>query len=127
MGRNNGAIHSRIKKLGLVREPKQRQSEDDWFDEYEEELFNIKAEKANLEERIKSIRAKILQQMEERGVDNIETAKLRINYYPSRTVMQFDDKTFKKEQKDMFSKYCTPKEKEAAIVVRLKNKDRKSD
>ncbi len=123
MGRNNGAIRSRIKKLELQIKTKKCQSEEDWFGEYEKELYDLQTEKANIEEKIGIVRDKILKQMEERGVDKIETAKFSINYYPPRTIMQFDSKAFKEEHEDMYSEYCTLKEKEASIVVRRNKED----
>ena len=91
---------------------------EDWFKEYEEKLERLQAEKADIEEQIQDIRSAILQQMEERQLDKLESSTYSINYYPPRTVMQFDSKAFKEENETLYNEYCSPKDKEASIIVR---------
>lgn len=119
--RNEGAIRSRIKKQGLSSE-KYHDNLEQWFEEYEQELDELLTKKAEIEENIKAIRSKVLQQMEERNLDTLESNKYSISYYPPRTIMQFDSKTFKEDYEDLYTSYCTPKEKEASIVVK-RNKE----
>lgn len=116
MGRNNGAILSRIKKLGISRKGEEPQI--DWFERYEQELYRLQAEKAEIEEKIEAVRSQILQEMELRDMDKLESVKYSVNYYPAKTVMQFDSKAFKEEHEDLYTSYCSPKEKEASIVVK---------
>ena len=73
-------------------------------------------------ERINNVRAQILQQMEARNIDKLESAKYSVRYFPSKTIMQFDSKTFKQEHEELYMSYCSPKEKEASIVVK-RNKE----
>lgn len=121
MGRNRGSIQSRIKKMGIF--PKEDSAPlNQWFEEYEKELDELLLAKATLEDNIKAIRSKILEQMKEHNLEKLETSKYSISYYPSRTVMQFDSKTFKEEHEELYSSYCTPKEKEASLVVK-RNKE----
>lgn len=90
----------------------------DWFDEFEQTLDTLLQEKADIEEKIKKLRYQIQQKMEQRQLDKIESTKYSISYSPARTTMQFDRKTFKEENEDLYSFYCLPKQKEAAIVIR---------
>ena len=116
MERNNGAILSRIKKLGISRKGEEPQI--DWFERYEQELYRLQAEKAEIEEKIEAVRSQILQEMELRDMDKLESVKYSVNYYPAKTIMQFDSKAFKEEHEDLYTSYCSPKEKEASIVVK---------
>ena len=100
---------------------------DDWFDSYEHELDKLLIEKTNLEERIKMLRSSILQQMEERHLDKIASAKYQVNYSPAKTTMQFDRKSFKKENEDLYSFYCVPIQKEASIVIRKAKKNSEAE
>ena len=118
IGRNKGAIKARIKKIGLYLNV-QNQLEQ-WFDEYEQEFDRLLVLKTEIEEKIKNVRRQIMQQMVERDVDKIETSKFSVNYNPSKTVLQFDSKKFKKENEELYSSYCSPKEKEASIIIRRK-------
>jgi len=121
IGRNKGAIQSRIKKLGLMLEGKKHS--EDWFEKYSQELDSLQFQKDILEEKIKSVRLKILQQMEKYHLDMLQSSKHNVTYYPHRTVMQFDSKAFKEENEVLYSKYCTPKEKEASIVIKRNTKE----
>lgn len=121
MERNNGAIRSRIKKLGISFEKEPDHSEL-WFAEYEQELDRLLREKAEIEESIKAVRSKILRQMEERNLDIFESSKFNVSYFPPRIIQQFDSKAFKEEHEDLYSSYCSPKEREASIIVR-RNKE----
>lgn len=136
-GRNEGAIRSRISKLGLDIDtstphifdngtnssnmPQNNQS--DWFDEYERELARLLDKKAEIEEQINEVRAKILQGMETHGLDKINSEQFSVSYTPARTVIQFDSKTFRLENEELYSSYCKPKEREASIVVKRNQKD----
>ena len=116
MGRNRGAISSRMKKIGML-SADQNQSEQ-WFDEYEQELDKLRLLKADIEGKIKEIRTQIMIQMEKRELDKIDTSKYTVSYFPPRTIMQFDSKAFKEDHEDLYSTYCSQKEKEATIVVK---------
>ena len=91
-----------------------------WFDEFEQKLDILLLEKADIEEKIKELRHQIQQQMEQRQLDKLESAKYCINYSPATIAMRFDGKTFKEENEDLYSSYCVPYQKEASIVVRKK-------
>lgn len=120
MERNNGAILSRIKKL--ENSGKREEPQIDWFERYEQELYRLQTEKAAIEEKIETVRSQILLEMEQRDMEKLESVKYSISYYPPRTVMQFDSKAFKEEHEDLYTSYCSPKEKEASIVVK-RNKE----
>lgn len=97
--------------------------DNDWFDEFEQKLDNLLLEKADIEEKIKELRYQIQQQMEQRQLDKLESAKYYINYSPAKTTMRFDRKTFKEENEDLYSFYCVPNQKEASIVIRKKSNE----
>lgn len=94
--------------------------QDDWFEHYEQELFRLQNEKAEIEEKIDAIRSQILQEMEQRDMEKLNSARYSVSYYPARTVMQFDSKAFKEEHEDLYTSYCSPQKKEASIVVKRK-------
>lgn len=92
----------------------------DWFDNLEQELDRLLLEKANIEEKISDLRSRIMQQMTEHHLDKFSSAKYSISYSPAKTVLQFDRKTFKEENEELYSSYCVPNQKEASIVIRKK-------
>ena len=120
MERNNGAILSRIKKLDITKE--EDKLSEVWFEEYEKELYKLQLEKSAIEEKISNVRLRILQEMEHRDLKRIDSTKYCVNYYPPHTIMQFDSKAFKEEHEDLYTSYCSPKEKEASIIVK-RNKE----
>lgn len=94
----------------------------DWFEEYERELAQLMDKKAEIENRISEVRQKLLTQMEHHGVDKVSSRQFTISYTPAKTVMQFDSKAFRTENKELYSSYCKPKQRDASIVVkRIKN------
>lgn len=131
-GRNEGAIRSRISKLGLDVEistphifdngtnssnmPQNNQS--DWFDEYEQELARLLDKKTEIEEQINEVRVKILQGMESHGLNKIQSEHFSVSYSPAKTVMQFDSRAFRFENEDLYMSYCKPKQRESSIVVK---------
>lgn len=136
-GRNEGAIRSRIGKLGLVVEIPtphifdnganssniSQNNQSDWFDGYERELARLLDKKAEIEEQINEVRAKILQGMESHGLDKINSEQFSVSYTPARTVVQFDSKAFRMENEELYSSYCKPKLREASIVVKRNIKE----
>lgn len=89
-----------------------------WFDEYERELARLLDQKANLEEQINELRQKLLKHMECCGVEKVNSRQFSVSYIPAKTVMQFDSKTFRAENEELYSCYCKPKQKEASIIVK---------
>ena len=136
MGRNEGSIRARMQKLGLDEHPAPQpasentgqaerpepQPEDDWFGHYEQELYQLQLEQAAIEAKINDVRSQILHEMERRRLDQLDSARYSISYYPPRTVMQFDSKAFKEQHEALYTSYCSPKQREASIVVK-RNKD----
>ena len=125
MGRNDGSIKARIKKLEIM--ASEEMHAENWFESYEQELYRLQLEKDAIEEKIKDIRSRLLQEMEYQEVDKIVSTKYSVTYYPPRTVMQFDSKAFKEENEELYTAYCSPKEREASIVVRRNKEDIKLD
>ena len=123
LGRNKGAIYSRIKKLGISLDDAEETQDTSWFNDYESKLDKLLSEKVEIEEKIRKLRSDILSQMEEHQIERIESDKFSVNYYPARTIMQFDSKTFKAENIEAYTSYCVPRQKEASIVVRRYNND----
>ena len=95
--------------------------ESHWFQEIEQEMLRLIETKNEVEERINALRLKIKEQMESHGEKQVKSQYFTINYTPAKTVMQFDSKTFRTENAELYTHYCLPKQKEASIVVR-KNK-----
>lgn len=124
-GRNEGAIRSRIRKLGLDDEISVSQYEQsNWFDEYDRKFARLLDQKADIEEQINELRQKLLKQMENHGVHNVNSRKFSVSYTPAKTVMQFDSKAFRAENEELYSYYCKPKQRDASIVVkRIKFED----
>ena len=92
----------------------------DWFDGYEQELDKLLLEKASIEEKIKELRSRIQQQMEEQHLDRLTTERFSINYTPAKTIMQFNSKAFRQQNEELYALYCVPKQKDATIVIRKK-------
>ncbi|MBR5963923.1 MAG: hypothetical protein IK000_07240 [Bacteroidaceae bacterium] len=136
-GRNEGAIKSRLKKIGIEsdiisshnfdKETKHpsvsQQTHLSWFDEYERDLARLLDKKSELEDQIDDIRTKILQQMEYYGLDKINSEQFLVSYTPAKMVMQFDSGAFRKENKELYSNYCKPKQRESHIVIKRNDKE----
>ena len=122
-GKNEGKIEVPIDKNKTQPATENNTPNNDWFVGYELELDKLMTEKASIEEKIKEVRSQILLQMEELQLDKVKSEKYSINYYPSRTIMQFDRKTFKEENEELYSSYCIPKQKDATIVIRKSRND----
>ena len=75
-------------------------------------------QKTEIEERIQHIRDEIVQQMEDRKADTLQSEKFTVNYYPAHLATQFDSKTFREENEELYTRYCVQKEKKASIVIR---------
>lgn len=97
--------------------------DDSWFDEYEKELERLLDLKEETERQINEVRMKIMKGMEQKGLQKIATQRFFVSYNPAKTVMQFDSRSFRSENEELYSRYCKPKEKEASIVVR-RNKEK---
>lgn len=136
-GRNEGAIRSRINKLGLVVKistphifdngtncsSMSQNYQSDWFEEYGQELAQLLDKKNEIEKRINEVRAKIQQGMEAHGLDKLHSEQFSVSYTPARTVIQFDSKAFRMENEELYSSYCKPKLREASIVVKRNIKE----
>ena len=94
-----------------------------WFDEYERELVRLLDKKNEIEEQINEVRAKILQGMESHGVEKIHSEQFSVSYTPARTVVQFDSKSFRIENEELYARYCKPRVREASIVVKRNVKE----
>lgn len=125
-GKNEGEIEVPIDKNKTQPATENNTPNNDWFVGYELELDKLMTEKASIEEKIKEVRSQILLQMEELQLDKVKSEKYSINYNPARTIMQFDRKTFKEENEELYSSYCIPKQKDASIVIRKCNNDSSS-
>ena len=115
--RNEGAIRARLKKLLMDEEPEY------WFDKYERELTYLLDQKRDIDDRIAALRKDLLQQMELQGEEKVVSTRFTVSYMPSKTIMQFDNKLFREENKELYVKYCKPIQKVASIVVRRNNND----
>lgn len=89
-----------------------------WFDEYERELARLLNEKTVIEEQITELRMRLRERMERYGVEKVNSQQISVSYTPARTVMQFDSRSFRAENEELYSSYCRPKQREASIVVK---------
>lgn len=123
-GRNEGAIYSRISKLGLEDERVvSQQTDNNWFDKYDQELARLLDKRNEIEEKINEVRTKILEQMESHGLEKINSEQFSVSYNPAKTVMQFDSRAFRTENEELYTSYCKPKQREASIVVKRNMKE----
>ena len=76
-----------------------------------------------MEEQISLLRQKILKQMEKYGEEIVNSRFFSVNYVPAKTVMQFDSRSFRAENEDLYSSYCRPKQREASIIVKRNRTD----
>jgi hypothetical protein len=91
---------------------------ENWFDKYERELTCLLDQKREIDDRIAALRKDLLQQMELKGEEKAVSTRFTVSYIPSKTIMQFDSKLFREENKELYVKYCKPIQKVASIVVR---------
>ena len=56
--------------------------------------------------------------MERYGVEKVNARLISVTYTPAKTVMQFDSRSFRAENEELYSSYCKPKQREASIVVK---------
>ena len=129
MQRNIGGISARLRLMGMLDkkdEQIKQQPDTSWFDDYEDELETLMAQKAEIEERIQELRETILKQMELRKTESVQSSKFSICYIPPRVTMQFDSKAFKEANEELYSSFCTPKEKKAIIVIK-QNKEQSQE
>ena len=123
-GRNEGAIYSRISKLGLENERGiSPQIDNNWFNKYDQELARLLDKKNEIDEQINEVRSKILEQMESHGVEMIHSEQFSVSYTPAKTIMQFDSRAFRTENELLYINYCKPKQREASIVIKRKIKE----
>jgi hypothetical protein len=94
-----------------------------WFDEYERELARLLNEKVAIEEQITELRMRLRERMERYGVEKVNSQQISVSYTPARTVMQFDSRSFRAENEELYSSYCRPKQREASIVVKRNPSD----
>lgn len=135
--RNEGAILSRINKLGLnsCQQPLDtltstiesenipKKSPSNWFDDYEKELIYLTEMKEIIEERIKVLRNNIQQEMKKQGENKIESPHFTIYYTPAKTVMQFDSNSFRQENEELYTAYCKAKQRKETIIIKRTNKE----
>lgn len=134
--RNEGAICSRISKLGLDIDnstphilgqdnghTSSHNNHPNWFEEYERKLVRLLDKKNDIEEQISEVRAKISQGMESHCLDKIQSEQFSVSYTPTKTVMQFDSRAFRTENEELYSSYCKPRVREASIVIKRNQKD----
>ena len=123
-GRNEGAIYSRISKLGLENEKGiSQQTYKNWFEKYDHELARLLDKRNEIDEQINEVRSKIQEQMESHGLEKTQSKHFIISYTPSKIVMQFDSRAFRAENELLYINYCKPKQREASIVVKRNTKD----
>ncbi len=89
-----------------------------WFDEYERELSRLLNEKTAIEEQITELRMRLRERMERYGVAKVNSRQISVSYTPAKTVMQFDSRSFKAENEELYSSYCKPRQREASIIVK---------
>ena len=113
-------IGADVPKGSSGREEQEPKQEPDlsWFGDYEKQLDILLRQKTEIEERIQHIRDEIVQQMEDRKADTLQSEKFTVNYYPAHLATQFDSKTFREENEELYTRYCVQKEKKASIVIR---------
>lgn len=122
-GRNEGAIYSRISKLGLESERGTSQHTDEnWFEKYDQELARLLDKRNEIDDQINEVRSKILEQMKSHGLDKIQSEQFSVSYTPAKIVMQFDSRAFRAENELLYINYCKPKQREDSIVVKRNTK-----
>lgn len=122
-GRNEGAIYARISKLGLEDERVvSQQTDNNWFDKYDQELARLLDKRNEIDEQINEVRSNIQEQMESHGLKKTQSKHFTVSYTPSKIVMQFDSRAFRAENEELYASYCKAKQWEASIVVKRNSK-----
>ncbi len=94
-----------------------------WFYEYEHELSRLFNEKNRIEEQITELRAKLKERMERYGIEKVNSSQISVTYTPNKTVMQFDSRSFRAENEELYNSYCRPRQREATIIVKRNNNE----
>ena len=94
-----------------------------WFTEYENELALLLDKKTEIEVQINELRQKLLKQMENEGLDRVNSHLFSVSYTPAKTVMQFDSRAFREAYNELYSNFCKPKLREASIIVKRHKTD----
>ena len=67
------------------------------------------------------MRSQLRERMEAYGIDKVNSSQITVTYTPGKTVMQFDSRSFREENEELYSSYCRPKQREASIIVKRNN------
>ena len=93
---------------------------DEWFDDDDEKLAELLEQKDNIENKINELRHKLLKHLEKNGMNKMESQRFNISYTPARTILQFDSHAFKKENEELYSRYCIQRQRNSSIIVKKK-------
>ena len=118
-------FHYKLIAAVIQTENSYRQEEtNDWLEEFDKALAQLIEQKKAIEEQIVAIRTNLIKQMEQRGLEKVDSKQFSIIYTPARTIMRFDSKAFRIENEDLYAHYCKSYDKEASIVVRKKQQQK---
>lgn len=122
---NDNRQRSDVSKTTIEVENSLKKSSTDWFDDYEKELVSLLEMKETIEEKILLLRNNIQQEMKKQGMEKVESQHFIISYTPAKTIMQFDSRSFRQENEELFNAYCKIKQRKETIVIK-RNKGNKS-
>lgn len=88
--------------------------------EAEKIVAYFEKEKAQAEERAKTVRAKIVESMKAAGITKFENEHIIISYIAPTTAEVFDSKRFKAEQPEEYAKYTKTQNKSEQVRIKLK-------
>lgn len=93
-------------------------NKEDWFSDYEQELYQLTEQKKMIDKRIKEIRTNIIQKMQQFQMKKITSSLFVIDFVPAKVLTSFDRESFKKDHEDLYNAYCKSKQKDVTIVVK---------
>ncbi|MBO4315997.1 MAG: hypothetical protein J5867_08575 [Prevotella sp.] len=112
-----------VSKTTIEVENSLKKSSTDWFNDYEKELVSLLEMKETIEEKILLLRNNIQQEMKKQGMEKVESQHFIISYTPAKTIMQFDSRSFRQENEELYNAYCKIKQRKETIVIKKNNKE----
>lgn len=73
---------------------------------YENDLCEALKKIKDMEEFISTVKGKLYEEMEERGIVKIDTYRIRITKVPETTKEKFDTKAFKAKYPELYDEFC---------------------
>jgi hypothetical protein len=93
----------------------------------EETLVKLDREIKEREEQYNSIKTKLLEYMRENGIKNISSDKVSVSYTEPYKKIKFNEKSFKKDNEELYNDYCELSDVKESIRITVKKGKKKEE